>query len=85
MLKERAIYELKARSMGLGEFDSSTYPITSKNLERNIMQFQQKNVLQQDYLSIPLPQGYKMVSDEEIHKESKDVSLLLIYYTTVMF
>ena len=71
--------------MGLGEFDSSTYPITSKKLERSVMQFEQRNVLQQDYLSIPLPQGYKMVSDEEIHKEPKDVSLLLIYYTTVMF
>ena len=79
MLKERAKSELKARAMGLGEFDSYIYPITSKKIERNIMQFQQRNVLQQDYLSIPLPQGYKMVSDEEIHNESKDVSLLLIY------
>ena len=43
------------------------------------MDFQQQNVEQKDYLSIPLPQGYKMVSDEEIHNDSKDVSLLLLY------
>ena len=73
LLKERGKSKLKERSMGLGEFDSTTYPITSKKLEKNIIQFQKQNVLQQ-YLSIPLLQGQTMLSDADIHNESKEVS-----------
>jgi hypothetical protein len=85
LLKERAKSELKARCMGLGEFDSCTFPISSKKIEKNSVDFQQANVVQNDYLSIPLPEGYKIVTDEEIHNDSKDVSLLILLLCFMSF
>jgi hypothetical protein len=35
LFKERAKRELKARSIGLGDFDAQTYPVSKKLVNRN--------------------------------------------------
>ena len=52
-----------------------------KKMDKDIIQFQQQNVVQLNYLFIPLPRAYKILSDEDIHNASEDVSLFnIIFY-----
>ena len=65
--------------MDVGEFDSTRFPIFLKKMNKKIIE-SKINVVQQDYLSFPLPRGYKTLSDENIQNKSKDVSLFNFFF-----
>lgn len=89
LLKERAKLELKARSIGLGDFDTQTYLVSKKLLNHN-NQDKLKNdedianiELEENemFLTILLPHGYLATSNQKIREmDGNDVSIIILNF-----